>query len=288
LINIHLRQVMKVLPFKIPKPENATLVVQEDIVSKLFDKLHQHQEIQISLIKKGEGSFIIGDRVGEFGEGDIFVIGENLPHVFHNDPGDGSVHMISLFFMKATYGDIFFSLPEFKHLDPVFQAASLGFKIKGHNELQRIFAAIPSKSKLQRFVSFIELMDLIEKENLITLSTAIHTKAYGEEEGKRMRDIFEFTLNNFDQSINLDQVASVANMTPNAFCRYFKQRTNKTYINFLLDIRIGNACKLLSKKTDLSISEISYASGFNNLTNFNRKFKSIKGITPSTFRRTHQ
>ncbi|UCE93652.1 MAG: AraC family transcriptional regulator, partial [Flavobacteriaceae bacterium] len=68
-------------------------------------------------------------------------------------------------------------------------------------------------------------------------------------------------------------------------CRYFKQRTNKTYINFLLDIRIENSCKLLAKNSDLSIAEISYQCGFNNLTNFNRKFKSIKGMTPSDFRK---
>jgi len=140
-------------------------------------------------------------------------------------------------------------------------------------------------SKLDRFISFIELLKTISKERFKTLSSAIHNKSYGEEEGKRMRDIFEFTLSNFERNISLDQVAGIANMTPNAFCRYFKQRTNKTYINFLLDIRIGNACKLLSKKTDLSIAEISYTSGFNNLTNFNRKFKSIKGITPSEFRK---
>jgi len=76
---------MKVLPFKIPKPENATLIVQEDKGAQFYTKLHQHQEIQISLIKKGEGTFIIGDFVGEFNEGDIFLIGENLPHVFNSD-----------------------------------------------------------------------------------------------------------------------------------------------------------------------------------------------------------
>ena len=130
-----------------------------------------------------------------------------------------------------------------------------------------------------------EILQAISKETMVTLSSAIHRKTYGEEEGKRMRDIFEFSINNFDQNISLNQVADIANMTPNAFCRYFKQRTNKTYMNFLLDIRIGNACKLLTKKTDLSIAEISYKSGFNNLTNFNRKFKSIKGITPSEFRK---
>ena len=82
-------------------------------------------------------------------------------------------------------------------------------------------------------------------------------------------------------------VAYIANMTPNAFCRYFKQRTNKTFVNFLIDIRIGNACKLLAKNNDLSITEISYKSGFNNLANFNRKFRAMKGITPSEFRKKH-
>jgi len=277
---------MKVLPFKIPKPENDTLVVQEDRAAMLYDKLHQHQEIQISLIKKGEGSFIIGDYVGEFSQGDIFIIGENLPHVFHNDPSDGEVHMISLFFMKSSYGDHFFNLPEFKSLDPIFQASNMGIQLQDPSEkLTLSMERITLASKLNRFISFMEILRAISKETMMTLSSAIHRKSYGEEEGKRMRDIFEFSINNFDQTISLRQVAGIANMTPNAFCRYFKQRTNKTYINFLLDIRIGNACKLLTKKTDLSIAEISYKSGFNNLTNFNRKFKSIKGITPSEFRR---
>ncbi len=277
---------MKVLPFKIPKPENDTLVVQEDQVPMLYDKLHQHQEIQISLIKKGEGSFIIGDCVGEFSQGDIFIIGENLPHVFHNDPADGEVHMISLFFTKSSYGDHFFNLPEFKVLDPVFQASAQGIHIEGPSlKLKLLIERITLKSKLNRFISFLEIMQVISKERMIALSSAIHNKSYGEEEGKRMRNIFEFSLNNYDQNISLQQVAGIANMTPNAFCRYFKQRTNKTYINFLLDIRIGNACKLLAKKTDLNIAEISYKSGFNNLTNFNRKFKSIKGLTPSEYRK---
>jgi len=277
---------MKVLPFKIPKPENATLVVQQDRVPVFYDKLHQHREIQISLIKKGEGSFIIGDYVGEFGKGDIFIIGANLPHVFHNDPDEGEAHMISLFFTKASYGDHFFKLQEFKRLDPLFQASALGIKLDTESgKLIELIESMIHKSKLNRFISFIQILQAISKEGMTPLSSAIHNKSYGEEEGKRMRDVFAFSLSNFDQNISLDQVAGIAHMTPNAFCRFFKQRTNKTYVNFLLDIRIGNACKLLSKKTDLSIAEISYTSGFNNLTNFNRKFKSIKGITPSEFRK---
>ena len=94
----------------------------------------------------------------------------------------------------------------------------------------------------------------------------------------------EYTLDNFDKILTVKEVAEIANMTPNAFCRYFKQRANKTYFNFVLDIRIGHACKLLSRNRELRISEIAFQSGFNNLTNFNRKFKQIKGLTPSEFR----
>lgn len=277
---------MKVLPFKIPKPENESLVVQEDRSSMFYDKLHQHQEIQISFIKKGEGSFIIGDHVGEFKEGDLFIIGENLPHVFHNDPTDEEVHMISLFFTKSGFGEHFFKLREFKTLAYLFQASLLGIQINSPSEeLISLLERMRLQSKLNRFISFLKVLQMLTREKLRTLSSEFHHKAYGEEEGKRMRDIFEYSLNNFDQNISLGQVADIANMTPNAFCRYFKQRTNKTYVNFLLDIRIGHACKLLTKKTDLNIAEISDQSGFNNLTNFNRKFKSLKGITPSEYRR---
>ena len=276
---------MKVLPFKITKPEHVTLIVQEDQGDKFYSKLHQHQEIQISLIKKGEGTFIIGDHVGEFNEGDIFVIGENLPHVFNSDESIKKVHMISLFFMKSAYGERFFAMPEFKDLDSFFSNSTLGFKLDPpSNEVSDLIQTLPHISKLQLFITFFEMLRSMNQHNITTFSSAIHTKVYGEEEGNRMRNIFGYTLDRFDKRISLNEIAQIANMTPNAFCRYFKQRTNKTYVNFLLDIRIGNACKLLTKKTDLSIAEISYKSGFNNLTNFNRKFKTIKGMTPSEFR----
>lgn len=276
---------MKVLPFKIPKPENATLIVQEDKGEMFYSKLHQHQEIQISLISQGEGTCIIGDYVGEFKKGDIFVIGENLPHVFTSDRTIKGVHMISLFLVKSGYGEHFFSLPEFRDVEHIFKLSEPGFQLEAPKiEIADLMERLPRVSKLQRFLIFIEILHLMSLGKIKTLSSAQHTKIYGEEEGKRMRDIFEFTLDHFDKRISLKQVAEIANMTPNAFCRYFKQRTNKTYVNFLLDIRIGNACKLLSKKNEYSIAEIAYRSGFNNLTNFNRKFKALKGVTPSGFR----
>lgn len=278
---------MKVLPFILTKPENVTLIVQDDSGTLFYDKLHQHNEIQISLIVSGEGTFIIGDCVGDFKPNDIFVVGENLPHVFKVDTTqEHNAHMISLFFSKNAYGEDFFQLPEFAHLEPFFKESALGIEVLSNkNELYILFEKIKNNSKYKQFISFLDMLNLIVSSKRKTLSSLINLKKYAGDEGKRMRDIFQFTMSNFHRDITLDEIAGIANMTPTAFCRYFKQRTNKTYVNFLIDIRIGHACKLFQKNKDLNITEIAYKSGFNNLANFNRKFKELKGITPSEYRK---
>jgi AraC-like DNA-binding protein len=162
----------------------------------------------------------------------------------------------------------------------------LGLKVLSNkNELSSHLLKINNYSKFDQFISLLKILRIIVNGENKKLSSLINFKKYDGEEGKRMRDIFQYTLNNFQNNISLKEVSNIANMTPNAFCRYFKQRTNKTFVNFLIDIRIGNACKLLAKNNDFSVAEISYRSGFNNLTNFNRKFKAFKGITPSEYRK---
>lgn len=101
-----------------------------------------------------------------------------------------------------------------------------------------------------------------------------------------MGDVMDYTLNNFNNKIELEEISEVANMTTNAFCRYFKQRTNKTYFTFLNELRIEKACKLLQNK-EYSIIEVSEKSGFKNISNFNRKFKELKERTPSAYRLGH-
>ena len=280
---------MKVLPFKIPKPENITLYVQHYKGENFYEKLHQHKEIQISLVIEGEGTYIIGDCVGDFKKNDIFVLGENLPHIFKRDNAfENTTDMVSIFFSKNSYGEIFFELPEFEHFHKFFNNAVLGYKVLSNKkELSQLLSKISQLNKYEQFRSFISVLNLISGAEKLKLSSLINLKKYAGDEGKRMSDIFQYSMDNFHKEVTLHNVADIANMTPNAFCRYFKQRTNKTFVNFLIDIRIGNACKLLAKNNDLSITEISYKSGFNNLANFNRKFKATKGITPSEFRKKH-
>ncbi len=277
---------MKVLPFKIPKPEGYALIYQEDSEYVFYDKFHQHEEIQVSLIEHGEGTLIVGDTINYYQKGDVIVIGSNLPHVFKSDLTNKiKSHMLSLFFTKEAFGKAFFNLEELKQLRPFFRNTENGFKTTSNVNLSALFYRLKDANKLQQFILFLEILKLLSKTKRKPLSSFVYEKQYTDLEGKRMSDIMEFTMNNYKENISLEAVAKVAAMTNNAFCKYFKKRTNKTYFKFLNELRVENASKLLLTNRDLSIAEIAYKSGFNNISNFNRQFKIIKSHSPKEFKK---
>lgn len=277
---------MKVLPFKIPKPQNEAFVYQVDKEIAFYDKLHQHEEIQISYIVSGEGSLIIGDTINHYRSGDIMVIDGNLPHVFKSDSTEKESLMLSLFFTKDSFGTAFFQLPEMQELKPFFKRCKHGFKVTSKQKTIRdIFLSIEHTSKLKQFIGLVEILKITSSCTYSSLSSFVYNRAYTNNEGERMRNVIEYTLKHYKKPIDLDTISEVANMTKNAFCKYFKKRTNKTYIQFLNDIRIEQASKLLLANNDLSIAEIAELSGFNNISNFNRQFKSIKKMNPSQIKK---
>ncbi|MDU8885094.1 AraC family transcriptional regulator [Yeosuana sp. MJ-SS3] len=280
---------MKVLPFKIPKPEQDALVYQEDMDSIFYDKLHQHEEIQISYILEGQGTLIVGDTINYFKSNDIIVIGSNLPHVFKSDERASlSSKMISLFFTKTSFGNHFFELEELNTLSKFFNRAKLGFAAtSSKNSISELFLSLKTASKFERFLILLQLIKLLSYCNYISLSSFINEKKYTEVEGKRMQNVFEYTMSHFTEDITLSKISNIANMTKNAFCKYFKRRTNKTYFKFLNELRVEHASNLLLSVNDFSVAEIAYQSGFNNISNFNRLFKSIKKESPSMFRKSN-
>lgn len=278
---------MKVLPFKIPKHKKASFVFQIDKESVFYDKLHQHEEIQFSYIVKGSGTLVVGDTVNYYSKGDVLVIGSNLPHVFKSDRYIEEVsHMLSLFFTKDSFGKEFFELEELKSLQHFFKLSSHGFKVTSNKDsFESLFLKLEDASSLERFLILIQLMNLIPSANSQSLSSFIYNKRYSAIEGNRMRNVFEYTMDHFHKTITLTDIAEIANMTQNAFCKYFKKRTNKTYMQFLNELRIESACKALIANKELTVVEIAELSGFNNLSNFNRQFKTLKKISPSEFRK---
>ncbi|MEM6720853.1 MAG: AraC family transcriptional regulator [Bacteroidota bacterium] len=278
---------MKVLPFKIPKAESDILIVQEDRGQTFYEQLHQHAEIQLSYVISGKGTFIVGDTIRDFQPNDILLFGSNVPHVLKSDVSvDEESYMISLFFTQDSFGTDFFELPKLQKAKQLLSDANFGIKFTEHlTSIKSLFESILQQNTILQFATFFEILSLLTQAKYETVSSFLNTKNYTDNEGKRMSAVFEFVMNHFDQKIVLEDIATIANMTPNAFCKYFKQRTNKTFFKFLTEVRIENACKFLTNSTQFSISEIAYNCGFFNISNFNRKFKEIKGVTPSGFRK---
>lgn len=278
---------MKVLPFKIPKPKNEALIYQEDRQKIFYGQLHQHQEIQISLVVKGSGSFVVADTINEYKEGDILVIGEYVPHVFKSDSdkSDESI-MCSLFFKKDSFGKHFFELTDMAETKEFFKGSEYGLKVLSKKQkITKQFNKLSHQNKIERVATLLKILNLISTAESTPLSSFVYKKRYTDDEGKRMNDVFEYAMEKFYEPITLEEIADKAHMNKNSFCRYFKKRTNKTFFQFLIEIRIENACKLITSSPDLSIAMISEQCGFGTIANFNRKFKEIKGLTPTDYRR---
>ncbi len=287
---------MKVLPFKLPKTEDASFRVQVDHQPHFYDTFHQHPEIQITLIIESTGTVILGDYVGSFRPGDVFVIGANIPHVlkndadYYNENSTLKAHAISVFFDQSTFGSEFLQLPETRELRNFLLLTKRGLKLKGSlkkviGNMMRNIEFLHSLDKLIHLLKLINI--LVRSDKFIPMASETMNFSVTDMEGKRLNDIYQFTMNEYDRPISLEEVAEIASMTPSAFCRYFKQRTRKTYIDFLTEVRIGHACKLLISK-DTTVTEVCYKAGFNNLSNFNRKFKKLTGYTPTHYQKVHR
>jgi len=278
---------MKVLPYRVSKSSLDTLIIEKDEGVILYDKLHQHQDIQLSYIISGKGAFIVGDTINNFESNDILIFGSSVPHVFKSDEETGLISsMISIYFTLDSFGNDFFELQEFQKVKHFLIKAELGIKLKkNQQQLREKFISIAKQNKLKQFIIFLEIIEILIGSEYETVASFSKKKLYSDIEGKRMSAVFELALNNCHKDISLDEVSNIAMMTPNAFCRYFKQHTNKTFIQFLTEIRIEKSCKLLSKNNELSIAEIAYQCGFKNISNYNRKFKSSKNSTPTDYRK---
>ena len=279
---------MKVLPFKIPKTEESGLIYQVDKEEVFYPLLHQHKEIQLSIILSGEGDLLAGDTLSRYSSGDVIVIGSDLPHLFRSDQSLlRESHMLTLFFTEDSLGEDFFELSDLEELRPLLKKMESGIMVLSQKkELKKLFLQVAEASKFERLILFFQMMQLMIKARTKRLSSFKEKRSYSEDEGSRMNKVMNLALSEFDRHISLDEVAELSNMTPNAFCKFFKQRTRKTFFEFLLEIRLSHAARLLKENVDKSIAEIAELSGFRNLSNFNRKFKSHHGMTPREYRKS--
>jgi AraC-like DNA-binding protein len=248
--------------------------------------------LQITLIQKGYGTCVIGDYISSFKPGDLFVIGQNLPHVFSSDKSfyeqeEKECLSTTIFLSTQLIKSDFFELEELSDIKGFIENTKRGirFTTKNKTKLVEHFHSIESGKASRGILNVLELCSILNKDKKAKYLSHVDYKSIRKEsDGQILNTVFQFTLRNFREEISLDFVAKMANRSPAAFCRFFKKRTRKTYITFLNEIRIQEACSLLLKP-DLNISEICFIAGFNSISNFNRQFKKITGFTPKGYRK---
>ncbi len=280
---------MKVVSFKVPKISEEAFRLQEDKVLHFYDQLHQHPELQIMLIEKGEGTLIAGDYVGRFESGDLFVLGSGLPHVFRNDKlyyskrSKTKVHALSIYFNENYLGEGVWRLQEMAQARKFMQSALNGFRVIGNKEeIVSLIRSLKKEKGLNKLITFLAIIEKLIHSELVQLCISPANEKLQTDEGKRMNDILAFTFKECHRKIYIEEVADVAHLSAEAFCRYFKIRTRKTYTNFLNEVRVSHACKMLIAN-EHSIQDICFQTGFSNLSNFNRIFKKVTGKTPSQY-----
>lgn len=250
---------------------------------------HFHKEFELIYFLKGQGMRIVGDHISNFQKGELVLVGQWLPHLWRNDENDSEGTVTDFVVIKFTrmFGGVdLFAMPELLHIKALLKEANQGILFSKktrklvHDELLRLTTAEASE-KLILLLSI--LRTLVRSTNYQTLSGpnfAIPKQVAGE---NRLQKVINHISTNFSQNISLEDISRIAAMTPPAFCRFFKTRTNKTFSLFLNEVRISKACQLLING-EAPIKQICYDVGFSSLTNFNRTFKSFKGISPSSYR----
>lgn len=274
---------------------------QSFLVKKLqepfFDpNWHFHPHYQLFTVIKGTGTRFIGDDIRHFEEGDTVFLGPNMPHLWRSDrnyfekESQLQTEGIVVYFKEDFLGNDFFEKPEMFDIKSFLKNSERGLDITGTLGAEMV-RDLKELLGLTGFEGISKLLNILHKLSVTNdyqyISSSNYTNTHKISETERMRIVHEYVLKHFKENINLSTVASLSNMTEAAFCRYFKSRTNKTFSDFVKEIRIGNACKILQDENK-SISQTCYESGYNTVSNFNNQFKSLKGVSPLQYQKLYR
>lgn len=252
---------------------------------------HYHPEIEIVFMLESTGKKYVGSSITDFKPGDLCMIGSGLPHYYKNDdeylkPNSGLLaRSMVVHFNFDFLGLSFWEKPESTGIRNLLERSKRGIQFceETADLIYPKFVKLFELDAMPRLLLFLEVLDDLARSKNHEYLSNDPIQIRNEVDSDRIKKVLEHVSENFKNQIKLDDVAQLANMSESAFSRYFKKRTRKTFSNFLTDIRIEYACKLL-QNDKLSISQIAFDSGFYNLSNFNRQFKSNKKITPLAYR----
>ena len=251
---------------------------------------HSHMEYELHLIVASRGKAFVGDYIGDFGPGSLFLTGPNLPHNWVTDdlPGQNPVQIRDMLvqFSQESLDKLSQAFPEFREMQPMFDLATSGIEFTGFNPTfaRGHLEAIRDTKGSERIVAFLRfLVRINEHAEKKALSVAGVLPLEGQNRQARIAVVVDYITQNFVEDITLSQAAVMAGMSPTAFSRNFQKATGKKFIEFINQVRIGQACSMLLA-TDNHVSTICFDVGFQNIANFNRHFLKMKQMTPTEYR----
>jgi AraC-like DNA-binding protein len=283
---------MKVLQFTIPVPLDKSIIVQKDVLPYFYPHLHRHQEIQLTWVQQGEGTLVADNNMHSFRSNEIYWLGANQPHIFKSESSyfqpKSRKKIVALVIFFNPYGELsaFFNLPEIKLLKNFVQQHQSGFKVPPEHavEISGKMLKVTNSNGTEQLIHFVDLLKQLSSYSDITpLASGQKTQLVSEHEGIRVGNIYNYIMQHYDKPITLEDAAKQAHMTPQAFCRFFKKHTLHTFVSFLNEVRINEACKKLTDGTYDNIATVAYTCGFNSITNFNRVFKTVTCKSPSEY-----
>jgi len=250
---------------------------------------HSHPEFELTLILKSEGKRFVGNQVADFKEGDLVLLGANVPHCWKNDGigNENAARSIVVQFKEDFLGEGFFKNTETQPIKRLLDKAKSGILISGKTQdrVAREMIFLQTVPPFQKLLGLLDLLNTIATSNDLQLIDNQPDKYnLSAVDLERINKIYAYVIEHYTQDIHLETAAHLINMTETAFCRYFKKITKKTFLDLVTEFRIKHACNLLNS-TDKQVAEVCFESGFGNISHFNKQFKVVTGYSPLNYRK---
>ncbi|PWK67642.1 AraC-like DNA-binding protein [Mucilaginibacter oryzae] len=278
--------------YEVLQPANTQSFLIRKFDKQAFDApYHFHEEYELTCVISGSGKRYVGSHMEDFTSGDVVLLGPNLPHCWKLEPNEQNLRTagaVVIQFNDAFLGEDFFNKFELQLIKKMFQQAGCGVSFSGEvsrEVKEMLLNLVEEKSNFRILIGLLEILHRLassEKYSLLDQHRIIAERSVTERE--RINPVFAYLVENFRKQVSLDKAASIANMTPNAFCKYFKKVTRKTFMETIIEYRLNYAIQQLVQ-TDKPISEISYESGFGDVSHFYKMFKAKMNLSPLNYRK---
>lgn len=284
---------MKIEKTKIASYQNSSVSVISREESFFQAPFHSHPELELVYIKESQGKRIVGNSVAQFVPGDMVFLGSDIPHVWLNDEmyyqgiGTLKAKAIVVYFSKEIFGPLFYEQKETQTLTNFFKKAEKGLLITGNTnkKIAKKLEKLLTKQNFEIIVGLFEILSILsESDEIENINNEAYSPSNEPSKNDRLSDVFDYVKDHYKDDISLIEIAKIAHLTPTSFCRMFKLKTKKSFVEYLNAIRVSNACKMLIE-TEMGISEIAYECGFKTASNFNQLFKKLTGTTPKEYRK---